>query len=64
MTAVSLNEIHDDLEVLKRDMAELKAAMLGDEGELTDWAKQRIENYLKKGTHKIISQKEIEKRFL
>jgi len=63
MTEVTLREIHDDLEALKQDVADLKTALLGDEGRLSDWAKERIERYLKEGPKGTVSQEEIEKEF-
>lgn len=64
MTDVTLREIHEDLELLKRDVADLKTALLDDEGRLSDWAKERIERYLKEGPKGFVSQEEMEKEFL
>lgn len=63
MTEVTLREIHADLEALKQDVADLKTALLGDEGRLSDWAKERIERYLKECPQGIVSQEEMEKEF-
>ncbi|MCX6709058.1 MAG: hypothetical protein NTW67_05440 [Candidatus Woesearchaeota archaeon] len=63
MTELTLQEIHEDLELIKHDMADLKAALLGDEGKLSDWAKERIESYLKKGAKGFVSQEQMEKDF-
>ena len=64
MSEVTLQEIHSDLEVLKKDVADLKAALLGDEGELTELAKVRIDRYLKEGAKGFVSQEQVEKEFL
>ncbi len=64
MADVTLQEIHEDLETLKRDVADLKGALLGEEGKLSPWAKERIERYLKEGPKSFVSQEEIEKEFL
>ena len=62
MTESMLTEIHADLEVLKKDVAQLKAVLLG-EGEINETVKQRIENYKKYGTKGFFSQEAIEKEF-
>ena len=62
MTEATLQEIHEDLEVLKRDVAELKSAILG-EGELNDIVKARLAHYLQQGTKGVVSQEEIERKF-
>ena len=64
MTEVTLREIHEDIESLKQDVADLKEALLGDDGELSEWAKQRIEEVRKTPRSKFISQEKIEKEFL
>jgi hypothetical protein len=63
MAEMSLQEIHNDLESIKRDVAQLKEALIGTDGELSDWAKNRIEEYKKNGPQKLTSQKEIEEKF-
>jgi len=63
MTEVTLKEIHEDIELLKRDVSDLKVALLG-EGELSSWAKDRVRRYLKEGLKGVVSQKQMEKEFL
>lgn len=64
MADVLLEEIHGDLEVLKKDVAEIKRALFGDEGILSPWAMERIDSYLKKGHRGFVSQSEVENEFL
>ena len=64
MAEVSLEEIHQDLEVIKQDITMLKEALLADNGELSDWAKERIADAAQTQRSKFISQKDIEEMFL
>ena len=63
MAEAELQHIHQDLEILKRDVAELKTALLGTEGQLSDWAKIRIESYLRNPQRRFVSQADMEKEF-
>ena len=64
MAEITLKEIHKDLEALKRDMAAVKSALLGEEGELSEWAKKRIAEARKTPLSEYVSQEQIEKEFL
>ena len=64
MAQVTSQEIHKDIESIKQDITDLKTALLGDEGKLSPWAKERIEKYLKAGPRGFVSQAEMEKEFL
>lgn len=64
MSETLLRTIHADLEILKRDVSELKDAIFSEEGELSEWAKARLTRYVKFGAKKTISQQEVEKEFL
>ncbi|MBI2151106.1 hypothetical protein HYU21_00040 [Candidatus Woesearchaeota archaeon] len=63
MIEAEIKHIHSDLETLKKDVAELKSILLKGEGELSDWAQERILNFLTEKNKKLISQEEIEKEF-
>ena len=64
MAEVTLQELHEDLETIKSDMKLLKAALLESEGEVTPWAKARIEKYLQDGPQGVVSQETMENEFL
>lgn len=64
MSDALLEEIHGDLEILKRDIADIKSAIFGDEGKLSEWAKERVESYLKSKPSGFVSQEDMEKEFL
>lgn len=64
MSNVTLEEMHGDLEMLKRDIADIKSALFVDEGNLSEWVKERIESYLKSGPSGFVSQDQMEKEFL
>ena len=64
MTETDIMQMHEDLEILKKDVAEIKAALLNEEGELSDWAKERVELYTKEPRNEFISQEDIETEFL
>jgi len=64
MTETDIMHLHEDLEILKKDVAEIKAALLNEEGELSGWTKERVELYTKEPRKKFISQEDIEKEFL
>jgi len=63
MADVSLQEIHEDLEVIKRDVLQLKEALLGEEGELSDWARERLGKYAANGPKKLTPHDELERTF-
>ncbi len=56
-------QMSKELVALRRDMDDLKAALFDDEGELTPWAKKRIETYRREGAKTFVSQADIEKEF-
>ncbi len=64
MTETDIMHMHEDLEILKKDVAEIKAALLNEEGELSGWVKERLELYVKEPRDRFISQEYIEKEFL
>ena len=63
MTETEISDIHGDLEILKRDVAEIKEVLLGAEGELAFLVKERVTMYTENKKRKFISQEEIEKEF-
>lgn len=63
MAEAVIQEIHDDLEILKRDVSEIKEALFGKEGELSEWARARVDTYLKTGQKSRVSQQAVEKKF-
>lgn len=64
MSEALLRTIHADLEILKRDVSELKGVILSEEGRLSQWAKGRLTKYVKFGSKKTVSQHDVEKEFL
>lgn len=64
MSETLLRTIHADLEILKRDVSELKDAIFSEEGELSEWAKERLTRYAKIGAKKSVTQQAVEKEFL
>ncbi len=63
MTDTEIKNIHEDLELLKRDMAVIKH-ILSEEGELTPQAKKRLEKARKTSINEYISNDELKKKLL
>lgn len=63
MIEAEIKHMHNDLEAVKKDIAELKSVLLRGEGELSDWAQERVLTFLTDKNKKFISQDEIEKEF-
>lgn len=63
MTDVEIKHMHEDIEVLKRDMAIIKH-ILSEEGELTEQAKKDLEEARKTPRSKFISHEDLKKKLL
>lgn len=64
MTVVTLEEIHDDLLSIKKDMNQIKTYFEEDDLELSDEIKKQIINSRNTPLSSMVSQNEVEKEFL
>ena len=66
MSDDTIEEMHTDIEIIKRDVANIKSAIFGNEGKLSNWAKKRVEQFIKNRplSSGNTSQEQMEKEFL
>ena len=64
MTGVTLEEIHEDLLSIKKDMNKIKIYFEEDDLELSDEIKKQITGSRNTPISQMLSQKEVEKEFL
>jgi mevalonate kinase len=62
--AITLKEIHKDLKALRKDVKEIKDYIEESGLELSDEAKDQINESRKRDIGEFLSQEEIEKKFL